>query len=336
MYSEIFGDYNRQRNLANALQFAATGSRSIGSDCESVELVRDEIRQPAILEQAPATLVNHLVAIGITEMATHTAIELAPKWRIDLAVTPSVPFAATKLPLRQLIIELLDEAPLRSSSVRCWYGERMSGLESASRNIEVRFGWLAAAPLRPMYDLDALRCAGILREVAIVARQPNLPAALAKLPQTAGSAGLSHLDRATRESQWVTGGITNTAAHVLTFSYEAIAERRIAAIIVAVSLYRSDHAGTFPSSLADLVPEYLPSVPTDPMAGDGRPLGYHPDMKPAVVYSVGVNGIDDGGTSLAPASGAASPWQMPDAVFPLEPPPAPASQPSSSETESDP
>ena len=129
--------------------------------------------------------------------------------------------------------------------------------------------------------------------------------------------------------------MSSAGSRTFTQFYEALATRRIAAVIIAVQLYRAEHGNGYPVSLAQLVPDYLPSVPIDPMAGDGRPLGYHPNTKPAVVYSVGVNGIDDGGTSLAPASGAASQWQMPDAVFPLEFQPAPASQPSSSNTEND-
>ncbi len=48
--------------------------------------------------------------------------------------------------------------------------------------------------------------------------------------------------------------------------------------------------GKPPASLQDLVPEFLSAVPTDPW--DGKPLRYAPGK----VWSVGRNGVDDGGT----------------------------------------
>jgi len=51
--------------------------------------------------------------------------------------------------------------------------------------------------------------------------------------------------------------------------------------------------GEWPESLAQLVPEYLPAVPQDPL-GDG-PLVYCREQDGYVLYSVGHNGRDDGG-----------------------------------------
>jgi hypothetical protein len=48
--------------------------------------------------------------------------------------------------------------------------------------------------------------------------------------------------------------------------------------------------GALPTSLADLVPEFLPAVPLDPW--NGKPLRH----EGAKVWSVGRNGVDDGGT----------------------------------------
>ena len=329
--------YNQQRHLANTIRFAATSCQAIGDDRESVELVRDGLRQAAVIDQAPPTLLDQLVALGFTGLFNATVIDLAPKWEIQPAPVRSASTRARREQLQQLINELLDDTAFRNAWVRCWWSERADCFESEPRNAEAQLGG-AAFVLRPMYGLDALGGAAYLSDIAAAARQPNLPGALASLPSTAPGRMTSHLQEATGAFRWAWGpvGIMRGAgARAFTMFYEALATRRIAAVIVAVQLYRAEHGNRYPVSLAQLVPDYLPAVPIDPMAGDGRPLGYHPDTKPAVVYSVGVNGIDDGGTSLAPASGTSSPWQMPDAVFPLESQPAPASQPSSSETEND-
>ncbi len=55
--------------------------------------------------------------------------------------------------------------------------------------------------------------------------------------------------------------------------FKQIAGRRMATVSLATRLYRRDH-GRWPEELSQLVPDYLPQVPTDPFHADGRPLGY--------------------------------------------------------------
>ena len=46
----------------------------------------------------------------------------------------------------------------------------------------------------------------------------------------------------------------------------------------------------------DLIPEFLPAVPFDPFAAPNSPLLYElKDDGTPLIYSVSVNGIDDGG-----------------------------------------
>ncbi len=49
-----------------------------------------------------------------------------------------------------------------------------------------------------------------------------------------------------------------------------------------------------PSKLSDLVPDFIAKVPSDPF--DGRPLRYKMDSSQYIVYSVGLNREDDGGS----------------------------------------
>jgi len=61
---------------------------------------------------------------------------------------------------------------------------------------------------------------------------------------------------------------------------------------LAVRCYRSDQ-GRAPSSLEQLVPKYLQRVPLDPFSG--RPMLYHPQGTNWLLYSLGEDGMDDGG-----------------------------------------
>jgi hypothetical protein len=71
------------------------------------------------------------------------------------------------------------------------------------------------------------------------------------------------------------------------------ARRRAAKTAIAVERYRLAHAGKIPEDLATLVPEFQSQVLKDPF--DGESLRFHPLEKGFVVYSIGVNRIDDEG-----------------------------------------
>jgi len=98
--------------------------------------------------------------------------------------------------------------------------------------------------------------------------------------------------------------------------FQALTRARLAATAVAIKLYDHDH-GQRPDTLEQLVPDYLAAVPLDPMANDGSTIRYLPEgVTPAfrqyarftaeekeklpkqpfaIIYSVGADGIDDGG-----------------------------------------
>jgi hypothetical protein len=74
--------------------------------------------------------------------------------------------------------------------------------------------------------------------------------------------------------------------------HQARAELRSAAAALAAERYRLAR-GRWPKSLDDLVPDYLPAVPSDPFDGQPLRLGHRPDG--LVVYSIGPDKTDDGG-----------------------------------------
>lgn len=84
---------------------------------------------------------------------------------------------------------------------------------------------------------------------------------------------------------------------------------RLAQVACALERHRLRH-GSFPEHLDALVPAFLPSVPADPM--DGHPLRYRPlDNGWFQLWSVGLNGRDDGGTMSATGSDAEGDWVWP-------------------------
>lgn len=72
----------------------------------------------------------------------------------------------------------------------------------------------------------------------------------------------------------------------------ADASRRLARAAAAVAAFR-DGEGRYPERLEELRPKYAERIPQDPF--DGRPLRLARKGTGVVVYSVGLNGKDDGG-----------------------------------------
>ena len=78
-------------------------------------------------------------------------------------------------------------------------------------------------------------------------------------------------------------------------------------LLLALKCYKLD-TGRLPLSLTDLVPDYIDEVPRDDF--DGEPMRY--SRKEKIVYSVGSNLRDDGGS---PGEGI---WEAEDATYEIE------------------
>ncbi len=72
---------------------------------------------------------------------------------------------------------------------------------------------------------------------------------------------------------------------------EAIGNMTLTAI--AIRRYQLAHAGALPKTLEDLTPQYFKTPPRDPMSG--KPLVYKNEGSDFLLYSVGLDGIDEGG-----------------------------------------
>jgi hypothetical protein len=90
-------------------------------------------------------------------------------------------------------------------------------------------------------------------------------------------------------------------------------ERRLTILNIAIKRYELKYGG-LPEKLDSLVPEIIASLPLDPMSG--KAFGYRVDGQRAfVLYSVGLDGIDNGGDASGPGPNWGL-WTGPDAVWP--------------------
>jgi hypothetical protein len=86
--------------------------------------------------------------------------------------------------------------------------------------------------------------------------------------------------------------------------------------LVAIALERFKlRNGRFPSNLESLAPECFTSVPLDPMSGRGFGYQLKPDGS-FRLYSVGEDGVDDGGDPSPASTNKSSIWDGRDVVWP--------------------
>jgi hypothetical protein len=76
-------------------------------------------------------------------------------------------------------------------------------------------------------------------------------------------------------------------------TFESLALDRASATAIAVALYRIERGGQLPATLQELRGGYIPELPVDPATG--QPLRYRTDANSFMIYSVGADGMDDGG-----------------------------------------
>lgn len=86
------------------------------------------------------------------------------------------------------------------------------------------------------------------------------------------------------------------------------AQARTAVVALAVERFRFANNGKLPDQLSALIPTYLEKIPIDPY--DGQPLRYKRTDKGYIVYSIGPDGVDDGGIEAPPGPKPRALWDV--------------------------
>ena len=337
--SILLPDLSPQRALANLIASRAVLGAQQGDHAAALADLRRVLFIAGAVDHQPF-LVCHMVANGIRALASERALWIAPQLKIGSAAGDASPRQAA-----DFIAELLDDKAQRAAQHRAFQGERMFELDTVRCLAEGRMNlWqlgagvaggaganpgqgaamaVAGVALKPMMLQDGLI---MMRHVTAViaaldaspdwptfrARAPAFPVPMdARFTHTLARMLLPSFDRATQSD------------------FRVMTDRRLAAVTLAARWYAVDHGGKLPQTLDELVPKYLPAVPMDAMAMK-RPLQFIPDPTKPIVYSVGENGADDGGSEafMKPSMNrkTAGRWQQRDAVAHLTPQPRPPAE----------
>ncbi len=74
---------------------------------------------------------------------------------------------------------------------------------------------------------------------------------------------------------------------------------------LAIAEYAATN-GRYPDSLKELLPDYLDEIPIDPYSD--QPMLYQQSSNTFMIYSVGENGIDDGGRTAEDRTESEETW----------------------------
>ncbi len=363
---------NPSRTLAVLLGYTAIAHHLDGDDAEAIECIRDILHESAMTDADAATLVEHLVAVGINAMACSRLSEIVDEMAIESdrpplrhastrpATRPAVP--ASRAQVKALIAELLDERAAIEGMVQSLHGEQAMVLDTVDWLTSKPGGSLTAitggagksppaqligAALRPMIRLSAVRMSGRHSIRAENARNSNYPAMTSNLPNAERDMTTGTIVR--QSTRLLERILEPSLDRVFVTQARQLAERRAVAIKLALRLYQLDHNGQLPEKLDALVPHYLPAVPSDPFAV-GRPMGYVrsmtvEDVQTPAIYSVGEDGTENHAstkpmrTRFGTARGQSvfdNPYDREDLIFPLKrPAPLDPPPPESPQTDDD-
>ena len=313
--------------LLMVMRLAAVHDHLEGRDGPAVEKLRDALSAAKKMGRNPTDIVSHMASLGRICLVARLAELIIPELVVADA-RPTHGEAATPGQIKGLIGELLDQTSVGVNLVGAFHHQRGIYVDSVMAVVAGRthlkfggMGWwgsvvknpdpadrVGAYIAKPLYFKDGLRLLAYGTSLMEAGRESDWPRARAKLPAKPKSG--TKLESHTTLPVIVDSSFDRIYKH----HHATMALTRMAAVALAMRLYQLDH-GDRPKDLGALVPAYLPAIPKDPLAQDDRWIGYVLMADRAVLYSVGFNGLDDGGVLLEPDYGSGPDEEPGDIVF---------------------
>ena len=267
---------NECRNLANVVADGAERSFFVGDSAEGIERIRDVLHLARSL--SPGTfLVTALVADGIDALAVDALMPHIGTLRVGEGKG-----MVSRRAIRELQLELLRQDTPMDRLVTAMCGEATGMIDHGEIALcHAHIG-------RPAMTADLARVCGRYVELLAAATAPSnvernrrlaavpLPAAYPSgftwqltgrpLPSSSGQIAVG------RPLTHSIGAGSFGRAYWTSASVASV--RDAAAIALGLRLYELDHAGAWPATLDELVPQYLPAIPVNHSSADDAPYAY--------------------------------------------------------------
>ena len=270
-------------------------------------------------------------ALGRSLAPVPALLEQMVRWSLDAATCRGLERVLNRVALTEAELEALradlTAADQPESLVRALAGDRAVWIQYF--RLDSLFLLASSDALDPPTSLDPFtRMAAVLgrgsgffeRDLAYYLDSMQAAMAAAKLPgPESGRVGqqvAARRDQAHRKLCFLSDLALPPLERRFDQNEAHLARLRTAQTALALERYRLVHAGQLPATLAALVPQFLPAVPTDPF--DGHPLRYRLLPKGYAVYSIGSDAKDDGGVERKPRQEGGKPTDPDDLVFRVE------------------
>ncbi len=277
--------------LADLLWIAVVAQHEAGDDAGAVENVCDLLHLADTLA-GQRLFVDCCEALRVVGDAGEAVGRIAPTLHVadTAAIRPAAGQDVRRERVRALVDALLDETTLREGCRWGVYQGRTIELEWVERCCGAPLlpprriaspedvdrdwhDWILRCLFKPAWQLRAADHVGFASRVGAALDGPRaVEVALAEgeLPERMLGGDAQSSSWLWRLHEYADAGMGRIEPN------RALALRRLAAARLALRLYEIDH-GLPPNKLADLVPEYMTAVPSDPFFTDGRAIGYRPN-----------------------------------------------------------
>ncbi|MEX2174088.1 MAG: hypothetical protein WD872_06980 [Pirellulaceae bacterium] len=274
----------KMRGVARLLSLRTQVAMARGDAPAAIESVEATFAASRAMENQ-LTLVEHLVSLAIAGVAIQNVESLLNE--MDLTDEQLVQLQAA-----------VERADLRGGLTTGMLGERGMGYH-AFHHMEQMTSRNNAGAMAPPGEghlsrpVDCKFYLETVRQLVEASREP-MPQALRQAQQAELNvkAVIGVGNPLTKMNYMLTAMMMPAGTAAFAANARGQAQFQLLRCAIATRRYQQKHA-TDPPALAQLVPEFLPSVPLDPF--DGQPLRMKTSPAEIVLYSIGKDGKDDGG-----------------------------------------
>jgi hypothetical protein len=232
-------------------------------------------------------------------MLVRVAVRAVARSKLERTLAQGRPSDAALAQMQKLIDEELKENLLLvgARGERAFNDEALADLQKSPlkvRQMMVKTGPGGPGPsLLTLENLRMLLPGSIKMTRAAMLQFNNRVVAIARKPVEQQIEDVQALDASSAELPALSRMIAVAVVKFAKATWRDIAQMLCAKVMLAAERYRRVE-GHWPEGIADLVPRYLAAVPSDPF--DGQPLRMRRFGEGLVIYSIGENRVDDGGS----------------------------------------
>lgn len=288
------------KRAANLLQLQAIQAAVQADAAGATQALHDNLRLARTLDGEPI-LISYLVRVAELAIASSALEQVLSRVALDEAQLAGLQTAfAEAITTNTLFRALAGERAFGSSFFTLPTRELLQTLGSTggSSGTAPTGSELLQASLYTVYGLSGLRSSDFrfyLDQMEQLLRAAALPAGPdTRTTQSEFEQAMDQIQG--RFDRLLSRMVLPALSKSVDKEVRSVATLRAAVTACAVERFRVAH-DRLPTSLEELVPQFLESVPEDPL--DGRPLKFRRLSPGYVVYSLGDDGTDDGGVEYA-------------------------------------